>query len=237
MRGWLATRFRRHVQTMEDHINLSIIRQSEERGENAPTIHDTYYKAMEKNFLAISTCGRIMCMSGVKKFPNPEINMGLPIHPIYLLAYHPQGSNMIRKWAKEKPSRRDQADAKRVLMSEMSKPDKLKITSEKHNLVLLFRRLESGRVICIDTNMGKMLVGGVGIAHIDMNNANNKLENLRMVCLREAINMLRNFEDDGGCSNDYLYIEESWPVKIETTIVTPRATPPPQVHGSPTNKG
>ena len=110
---------------------------------------------------------------------------------------------------KEKPSRRDQDDAKRVLLSEMSKPDKLKITSEEHNLVLLFRRLESGRVICIDTNMGKMLVGGIGIAHIDMNNANNKLQNLRMVRLREAINMLRNFEDDGGCSNDYLYIEDT----------------------------
>ena len=52
-----------------------------------------------------------------------------------------------------------------------------------------------------------MLVGGIGIAHIDMDNANNKLQNLRMVHLREAINMLRNFEDDGGCSNDYLYIE------------------------------
>jgi len=176
----------------------------------APTIEDVYYKVMANNFTAISSCGRIMDMSGIKKFPNPEIKTGLPIHPIFLLA-HPQsqGSIMIKKWAKEEPSRRDRAAAKRVLLSENSKPDcdKLRIT-RKHNLVLLVRRLESGRVISIDTNMGKMLVGGVGIAHIDMNNANNELKNLRMVRLREAVDMLRNFEDDGGSSNDYLYIQD-----------------------------
>ena len=174
----------------------------------APTIHEIYYKVMENNFMAISTCGRIMDMSGIKKFPNPKIKTGLPIHPVFLLA-HPQspGSIMIEKWAKEKPSRRDRVAAERALLSEISKPDKYSISREKENLVLLYRRLESGRVICIDTNMGRMLTGGVGIAHIDMNNANNELKNLRLVRLRTACDMLRNFEDDGGSSNDYLYID------------------------------
>ena len=61
-------------------------------------------------------------------------------------------------------------------------------------LVLLRRRLPNGRVINIDTCDFDMLNGGVGIAHINMNNGDNRVENLKMVTEAEARKMLLEYE-------------------------------------------
>ena len=59
-------------------------------------------------------------------------------------------------------------------------------------LVLLRRRLPSGRIISIDTCNNDMLTGGYGIAHLDMNNANNVPSNLKWVNEAEARVLLLN---------------------------------------------
>ena len=63
-------------------------------------------------------------------------------------------------------------------------------------LVLLRRKLPSGRVISIDTCNNDMLTGGYGIAHLDMNNANNIPSNLNWVNESEARALLLNFTED-----------------------------------------
>ena len=49
------------------------------------------------------------------------------------------------------------------------------------DLVLLRRKLPSGRIISIDTCEFAMLNGGAGIAHLNMNNGDNRVENLKWV--------------------------------------------------------
>ena len=53
-------------------------------------------------------------------------------------------------------------------------------------MVLLCRRLPSGRVLHVDTLDGDMLDGGSGILHKDFNNANNRVDNLAYVGEVEA---------------------------------------------------
>ena len=82
--------------------------------------------------------------------------------------------------------------------------------SEKvdNGLTLLRNILPSGRIISIDTSDGKLLKGGKSIAHVDMNNSNNNIENLQMVDLMQALNLLHEFRDefrDGKESGDFLF--------------------------------
>jgi hypothetical protein len=62
------------------------------------------------------------------------------------------------------------------------------------DLVLLRRKLPSGRVISIDTCDFAMLNGGAGIA-LNMNNADNRVENLKWVKEDEARKLLMEFEE------------------------------------------
>ena len=61
------------------------------------------------------------------------------------------------------------------------------------DLVLLRRKLPSGRVISIDTCEFAMLNGGAGIAHINMNNGDNCVENLKWVNEGEARGLLMGY--------------------------------------------
>ena len=63
------------------------------------------------------------------------------------------------------------------------------------DLVLLRRKLPSGRIISIDTCNFAMLNGGAGIAHLNMNNGDNRGENLKWVKEDEARKMLMDFEE------------------------------------------
>ena len=63
------------------------------------------------------------------------------------------------------------------------------------DLVLLRRKLPSGRVISIDTCDFAMLNGGAGIAHLNMNNSDNRVKNLKWVKEGEARKMLMDFEE------------------------------------------
>lgn len=60
--------------------------------------------------------------------------------------------------------------------------------------VLLSRRLTDGRIINIDTYDCEMLNGGLGIAHVNMNNCDNRIANLRMVTEEDAREMLLEFD-------------------------------------------
>ena len=79
--------------------------------------------------------------------------------------------------------------------------------SEKvdNGLTLLRSILPSGRIISIDTSEGNLLRGGKSIAHVDMNNSNNSIENLKMVDLKDALKLLRDFRDDGKESGNFLF--------------------------------
>ena len=61
------------------------------------------------------------------------------------------------------------------------------------DLVLLCRKLPSGRVISIDTREFAMLNGGTGVAHLNMNNGDNRLSNLRVVNESEGRKLLMEF--------------------------------------------
>ena len=60
-------------------------------------------------------------------------------------------------------------------------------------LVLLRRKLPSGHIISIDTCDFAMLNGGCGIAHLNMDNSDNRIENLKWVNEGEARRMLLEF--------------------------------------------
>lgn len=60
-------------------------------------------------------------------------------------------------------------------------------------VVLLSRHLPSGRVISIDTCEFAMLNGGVGIAHVNMDDRDNRVENLKYVTEAEARRMLAEY--------------------------------------------
>ena len=62
-------------------------------------------------------------------------------------------------------------------------------------MVLLCRELPTGRVINIDSVDGQMFRGGVGIAHVNMNNGDHRSSNLQMVYEIEARRMLMNFKE------------------------------------------
>ena len=66
---------------------------------------------------------------------------------------------------------------------------------KKDGMVLLCRRLPSGRVISIDTMDGHMLNGGTGIAHLNFDNGDNRVENLEYVGEIEARKLLCGFEE------------------------------------------
>ena len=61
-------------------------------------------------------------------------------------------------------------------------------------LALLRRKLPSGRVISIDTCDFAMLNGGAGIAHLNMNNCDNRVENIKWVKEGDARKLLTEFE-------------------------------------------
>ena len=63
------------------------------------------------------------------------------------------------------------------------------------DLVLLRRRLPSGRVISIDTCEFTMLNGSSGIAHLNMDNGDNRVVNLKYVTEAEARALLLNFRE------------------------------------------
>ena len=83
-------------------------------------------------------------------------------------------------------------------------------------IFLLSRELPSGRLINIDTHKEMLLKGGLGIAHIDMDHSNNKISNLRLVDLNEAIDILMNFEDDNEEEKPYEIYYGPTPPKIVT---------------------
>jgi len=169
----------------------------------------------------ILDCGRIVDQFGVKRFPkfdpitghtlvlneNEYEREAVPIHPIFLIHFMPQGKKIIKDWLIDQRSKvkghiGPPTICNRVRAAGGGKALQSKELFFKYQpLNLLCRRLESGRVICIDANNKEIYIGGVGIAHIDMNNANNKLE---------AVSMLMNFKDDGGSSNDYVRAEPEW---------------------------
>ena len=61
--------------------------------------------------------------------------------------------------------------------------------------MLLRRKLPSGRIISIDTCDFAMLNGDNGIAHLNMNNGDNRVENLKCVKEDEARKMLMDFKE------------------------------------------
>ena len=62
------------------------------------------------------------------------------------------------------------------------------------DLVLLSRKLPSGRVISIDTGENfEMLNGGCGIAHLNMDNGDNRVQNLAWVNEDQARKLLMEF--------------------------------------------
>ena len=69
------------------------------------------------------------------------------------------------------------------------------------DMVLLRRKLPSGRIISIDTCDSDMLNGGVGIAHLNMNNGDNRIENLKWVKEAEARKLLMEFEEGDRVGN------------------------------------
>ena len=60
-------------------------------------------------------------------------------------------------------------------------------------MALLRRMLPSGRTINIDTMDFAMHNGGQGLAHINMNNSDNRVNNLKYVSEPEARKMLMEF--------------------------------------------
>lgn len=60
-------------------------------------------------------------------------------------------------------------------------------------MVLLSRRLPSGRVLHVDTLDGAMLSGGSGILHKNFNNSDNRVANLAYVTEAEARKALMAF--------------------------------------------
>ena len=69
------------------------------------------------------------------------------------------------------------------------------VESVADNLHLLRHRLSSGRIISIDTCDFAMLNGGAGIAHLNMNNADNRVSNLKYVSESEARELLLEYEE------------------------------------------
>ena len=63
------------------------------------------------------------------------------------------------------------------------------------DMVLLCRKLPSGRVISIDTCDFALLNGGAGIAHVNMDNGDNNVVNLKIVHEPEARKMLLDFTE------------------------------------------
>lgn len=61
------------------------------------------------------------------------------------------------------------------------------------DLVLLRHKLPNGRIISIDTCDFDMLNGGFGIAHLNMDNGDNRVHNLKWVDETEARKMLLEF--------------------------------------------
>jgi len=175
----------------------------------------------------ILDCGRIVDQFGVKRFPkfdpisghtldldtDEHETIAVPIHPIFLIHFMPQGKNIIMDWFEDSGAGL-RTHSWKTPIKFIKALESGELFFKRLPLDLLCRRLESGRIICIDTNFREIYVGGVGIAHIDMNNSNNKLDNLRMVCFPEAIHMLMNFDDDGGSSNKYLRAEPEWYKKV-----------------------
>ena len=67
------------------------------------------------------------------------------------------------------------------------------VHSVDDDLILLSRTLPSGCVISIDTMNFEMLNGGRGIAHLNFNNFDNRIENLKYVDESEARNLLMTY--------------------------------------------
>jgi hypothetical protein len=63
-------------------------------------------------------------------------------------------------------------------------------------MTLLSRRLPSGRIINVDAGeAGVMMRGGKGWAHVDMDNGNNNINNLKVVDELTAREMLMEFSE------------------------------------------
>ena len=65
-------------------------------------------------------------------------------------------------------------------------------------MFMLSRRLPSGRIINIDAMDGALFHGGLGIAHLNMDNGDNSVTNLKYVDLAEAQALLLQFIDGGA---------------------------------------
>ena len=61
-------------------------------------------------------------------------------------------------------------------------------------MILLCCHLANGRIIQIDTDDFKMLNGGFGIAHLNMDNSDNRIDNIKLVTEAEARKMLLEYE-------------------------------------------
>ena len=64
------------------------------------------------------------------------------------------------------------------------------------DMLCLSRALPSGRTINVDSVYGQLFRGGVGIAHVNMNNADNRPFNLKLVYEWEARRMLMEFKEE-----------------------------------------
>ena len=104
------------------------------------------------------------------------------------------------------------------------------------DMVLLRRKLPSGRVISIDTCDFALLNGGTGVAHINMDNGDNRVANLKNVREPEARKMLLEFTENGDVSAVYgkpLTIDE----KINALISLPEAPKPGDMMSWPNGDG
>ena len=90
------------------------------------------------------------------------------------------------------------------------------------DLVLLRRKLPSGRIISIDTMDFALLNGGEGIAHLNMDNGDNRAENLKRVNEAEARKLLMEFEEEGEVER-YKIVTILWNGQEEDNDM--RATP------------
>ena len=62
-------------------------------------------------------------------------------------------------------------------------------------MLLLRRMLPSGRIISVDTCDGEMLKGGMGIAHLNMDNSDNRAANLQWCNEADAREKLLTYEE------------------------------------------
>ena len=165
-------------------------------GDSAPIYGHIYKKTQAKCVPLMKVVMDFLCISSTKpKTSQGEGNL-IGLSDGNLIAFEADHMGQIRSLQIKGPV--PQIDVYQINMIAYSE-------KVDNGLTLLRSILPSGRIISIDTSEGNLLRGGKSIAHVDMNNSNNSIENLKMVDLKDALKLLRDFRDDGKESGDFLF--------------------------------